>query len=41
MVADYKGWIGVDLGGTLAEYHGWRGPRGHRDHRYRSRRGGR
>ena len=21
-----KGWIGVDLDGTLAEYHGWRGP---------------
>lgn len=22
-----KGWIGVDLDGTLAEYDGWRGPR--------------
>lgn len=21
-----KGWIGVDLDGTLAEYHGWVGP---------------
>jgi len=21
-----KGWIGVDLDGTLAEYHGWKGP---------------
>lgn len=21
-----KGWIGVDLDGTLAEYHGWQGP---------------
>lgn len=21
-----QGWIGVDLDGTLAEYHGWRGP---------------
>ena len=21
-----NGWIGVDLDGTLAEYHGWRGP---------------
>jgi hypothetical protein len=23
----YSGWIGVDLDGTLAEYHGWQGPR--------------
>lgn len=23
---DNKGWIGVDLDGTLAEYHGWKGP---------------
>jgi hypothetical protein len=22
-----KGWIGVDLDGTLAEYSGWRGPK--------------
>lgn len=22
----YSGWIGVDLDGTLAEYHGWQGP---------------
>lgn len=22
----HAGWIGVDLDGTLAEYHGWRGP---------------
>ena len=21
-----KGWIGVDLDGCIAEYHGWRGP---------------
>jgi hypothetical protein len=21
-----NGWIGVDLDGTLAEYHGWKGP---------------
>lgn len=21
-----QGWIGVDLDGTLAEYHGWQGP---------------
>lgn len=21
-----RGWIGVDLDGTLAEYHGWQGP---------------
>lgn len=21
-----SGWIGVDLDGTLAEYHGWKGP---------------
>lgn len=24
-VCDMSGWIGVDLDGTLAEYHGWRG----------------
>lgn len=23
-----RGWIGVDLDGTLAEYHGWGGPDG-------------
>jgi len=23
----YSGWIGVDLDGTLTEYHGWQGPR--------------
>lgn len=22
----FKGWIGVDLDGTLAEYDGWKGP---------------
>lgn len=22
----FKGWIGVDFDGTLAEYHGWKGP---------------
>lgn len=24
--ASNGGWIGVDLDGTLAEYHGWKGP---------------
>lgn len=24
-MSTHKGWIGVDLDGTLAEYHGWRG----------------
>jgi hypothetical protein len=25
-LAEDGGWIGVDLDGTLAEYHGWKGP---------------
>jgi len=24
--SEEEGWIGVDLDGTLAEYHGWKGP---------------
>jgi hypothetical protein len=24
--SEKEGWIGVDLDGTLAEYHGWKGP---------------
>lgn len=24
-MTEHYGWIGVDLDGTLAEYHGWRG----------------
>ena len=24
-MSEHKGWIGVDLDGTLAEYHGWQG----------------
>lgn len=26
MITPNKGWIGVDLDGTLAKYDGWRGP---------------
>jgi hypothetical protein len=26
MSEELQGWIGVDLDGTLAEYHGWAGP---------------
>jgi hypothetical protein len=26
LIPKRAGWIGVDLDGTLAEYHGWKGP---------------